>query len=484
MICKSCGTQGKGKFCAHCGEKLVPDAATAPSSPAPVSIKPGRKERRLPPLSLKMVFWQSIALFLPLAYLFFDTFIFLSESLFGYSASGDMYLHRFVERLADLSYETNTVGEIAELTIGGADTLYHALSPLSLISGGTMISVWVALPLLLIVLLSLLCAASGVLLLLTGGRILRLRAFCDLTLLFGVSATFSPLLASLLLRLRYCFDGGLAAADAQMQHIVLSLEALCVMGILACVLLPALVSLRRLAAYAKKERGFVCFPYRFLTKCPIIITKIMIVFCLIAFVALTVCFFCFPITTVAAEQNLNGVMKGIGGDFEAAIAAVKCLFAKGSGTSLLESAAILLKVAGHIWIVFVLLFALMAVFFLLGAFFIKKESLLKRKRKQRAVKKAATAIRKTVLAPLIVFVVVQTVLCITLLLFTPIAMHVDFSNVGDTLSVVYLTAANIRTLGTTNTLYALLAVCGLLLWHAADGAATALIVQADKQRSA
>ena len=130
MICKSCGTQGKGKFCAHCGEKLVPDAATAPSSPAPVSIKPGRKERRLPPLSLKMVFWQSIALFLPLAYLFFDTFIFLSESLFGYSASGDMYLHRFVERLADLSYETNTVGEIAELTIGGADTLYHALSPL------------------------------------------------------------------------------------------------------------------------------------------------------------------------------------------------------------------------------------------------------------------------------------------------------------------------------------------------------------------
>ena len=159
-------------------------------------------------------------------------------------------------------------------------------------------------------------------------------------------------------------------------------------------------------------------------------------------------------------------------------------FAKESGMSLLESAAILLNVAGHIWIVFVLLSALSAVFSLLGALFIKKESLLKKKRKQRAVKKAATAIRETVLAPLIVFVAVQTALCITLLLFTPIAMHLDFSNVSDTLSVVYLTVANIRTLGTTNTLYALFAVCGLLLWHAADGAVTALIVQADKQRSA
>jgi uncharacterized membrane protein YvbJ len=73
MICKSCGTESKGKRCPHCGEKLILDSASTTSA-AVDSDAAARKPKRLPPLSLKMVFWQAIALFLPLAYLFFNVF--------------------------------------------------------------------------------------------------------------------------------------------------------------------------------------------------------------------------------------------------------------------------------------------------------------------------------------------------------------------------------------------------------------------------
>lgn len=483
MICKNCGTEGKGKFCAHCGERLCANGASVSSSPTPISTKPTKKARRLPTVSLKMVFWQSIALLLPLAYLFFDVFVFLSDSLFSHSASGGMNLHRLVQHLLNLSYETNAVGEIVELTVGESVTVFQALSPCFLFSatGAMGISASLALCVAVIAVLALLCAASGVLLLFTGGRILRVRAFCDLTLLFGVGATFAPALGMLLLRLQCCFEVGLAAADARMQHVLPSLEALCIMGILVCVLLPALTSLRRLAAHARGERAFVCFPYRFLTKRSFKFPKIMLLLCMLGLVALVGCFLYMPITTSATGQSAIDSLQGIGKDWEAALAALKTLFAREGDTLAVEA---VLRLAGSAWIVFVLLFAILGVLSLLRVLFVRRDSLQKKKRKQRAVKKAAVAIRSTALAPFITFFAVQAILCVVLLFFSPIAMHLNFSNVNETLSVVYLTLAYVRTLGGTNTLYAFLAAGGFLLWHMADGAVSALIVQASKQESA
>ena len=481
MICKSCGTESKGKRCPHCGEKLSLDSASTTSA-AVDSDAAARKPKRLPPLSLKMVFWQAIALFLPLAYLFFNVFICLSNSFFSFSTTGEMHLHRFIERLADRTYETNVVGEIMELTLGEAVTAFDTVSPFFYLNAerAAQISLFV-LPVLVITAFVLICAAAGVLLFLTGGRILRVRAFCNLTFFGGVGATFAPLLGLLLLRLQYCMDGGLAAADMQMQRVIPSMEAICVMGILMCTLLPALASLRRIAAYAAKERDFVCFPYRFLAKRPFAVSKIMALLAALAAVALAVGFVMLPISIPQATQDLLGIRQVIEKDVKAIGSLAKELLARNGAISFTRIADAVFGVVGWAWMIFVLFGGLRVLLSLLRVLFVKRSSLLKKKRKQKTVRKLSLAVRNTIFAPFIVFIVAQVIMCVVLLLFSPITMHLDFSCVDDTLSIVYLTIAYVRTLGATNTLYALLAMLGILFWHTADQAGAALIVRSAKE---
>ena len=476
MICKSCGTECKGEFCPHGGEKLISHGEATPL-PVAISAEPNKKARR-PALCVKMVFWQSIALFLPLAYLFFDTVIVFHDALFAFSASGSMHLHRFMERLTELSYETNTMGEIMEITMGDPIAVFETVSPFFWRSAAPISEF--LLPELVIVFLALFCAAAGVLLLFTGGRILRARSFVNMTLIAGMGAVFSPLLGMLLLRVQYFFDGGLAAADVQMQHIVMSLEAICVMGILMCALLPALASIRRVAAYARKEREFVCFPYRFLAKRSFGCLKFVAALVMIGFLALIACFFTFPIAN-GAQNGVNAVLQSIAGDWNAVVAAAKSMLARDGSISVMEGTKVLIDFVGNVWMLLVPIGALCALIALLGVLFVRRGELLNKKRKQKKVKKYAKAIFNTAIAPCVVFFVLQAVLCAVFLFLTPIVMHLNFSNVNDTLSVFYLTVAYIRTLGATNTLYAFLCVGGLLLWHMADQTAAALIVRAGKE---
>jgi hypothetical protein len=380
-----------------------------------------------------------------------------------------------MERLTGLSYETNTVGEIIELTMGESITVFETVSPSFWQSA--MLSSGFVLPSLVIVVLAVLCAASGILLLVTGGRILRVRPFVNVTLIAGAGATVAPLLSMLLLRIQYAVRDGLVLADIKMQHIVLSLEAICVMGILVCVLLPSLASLRRVAAYAHKERDFVCLPYRCLSKRSFGSIKIVALLSIIAFLLLIGCFFAFPFTS-AAHRSVDAVLQSIVGDWNAAVIAVKCLFAKDGSGSAMEGAAAVMGIACYLWMLLVLFGALCALIALLRVLFIKKDKLQKRKKNHKRVKKYPKAVRNAVLAPFVTFFVLQALMCVFFLFFTSVAMHLNFENVNETLSVVYLTVAYVRTLGMTNTLYSFFLVGGLALWYTADQATAALIVRA------
>ena len=122
MICKQCGTQSREDFCPRCGEILRPGAIrlSAPiEEPKTEPTPKPQRQRRNPPLRLKMVLAQAIALFLPLAYFFFDFFVVLSDRLFEV-AEGKMQLSRLVQLLCNTMYESNAVGEIAEATMGGS----------------------------------------------------------------------------------------------------------------------------------------------------------------------------------------------------------------------------------------------------------------------------------------------------------------------------------------------------------------------------
>ena len=392
-----------------------------------------------------------------------------------------MYLHRFMERLSDRAYETNTVGEILELTLGEAVPAFEVVSLFSAFHAAPYESSLV-LPVLVIAAFVLICAAVGVLLFLTGGRALRIRAFCNVTLFAGIGATFAPLLGLFLLRLQCCFSDGFLTADAQMQRVVMSLDALCIMGILICTLLPALASLRRLAAYAKRERDFVCFPYRFVAKRSFRTAKIMALIAVIGLIVWVGAIAFFPISTPEMAGDVSTIWKNLLKDSDTAITTIKALFtSEGGSISLMDIARILLGITGPLSIVFALLGLLCALLSLLGVLTVRRDSLLKKKRKRKEIKNLPASVRKTVFAPCTTFFVMQVVLCVLLLFFTPVTMHFDFSRVNDTLSVVYLTVAYLRTLGSVNTLYTLLAAAGVLLWHLADQAVAALIVRAAKE---
>ncbi|MBQ8357677.1 MAG: zinc ribbon domain-containing protein [Clostridia bacterium] len=483
MICNTCGTETREDFCPRCGAMMRPGATPPVPPPVPVESSPEekKKKRRKPPLRAKMVFWQAIALFLPLAYFFFDTFVLLDKSLFFSSLSGNSYLYLLMERLAGAAYETNSVSEIAEATLGESVTLLHTVSPASLlpdlINGMTDLLPFL-LPMLVMVVCVLLCAVSAVFLLITGGRILRIRTFTNLTLLGGFGATFAPLLGTLLLRIWYCVGRGLDAADMSMQRVLPTLESLCVMGILACVLLPALASLHNLAAYAKRESEFVLFPYRVLAKAPFKCIKAVAVLTILACGALVASFFLLPITTVGRGIDISAMTDALVNDLNSILSAFQALATGGESPDFVSVAALVLDLAGILWIPLIFLAGLDVFFSLLRVLFLKKDRLPKKERGRRAMRKVAPRLRSMILTPYITFVVFEIILVIVLLFSTPIAMHLDFGNVENTLSVVYLAMAHIRAFGGITTLYSFLAACGAFLWYTAGQATAALVVRA------
>lgn len=452
-----------------------PPSAQATVNQPPTEEAANTRSSRKPPLRLGMVFGQAIALLLPMAYLFFDAFAVLSDQLFLSSLSGSMNLTRLMERLSTALYAGNTVGEIAEATLDAATPLWQSISFSSLLAGEALsISLW--LPLAISALMIFFCVVCAFLLLLTGGRILRLRSFTNLTLLCGTGAVFSPLLGSFALRLFYCFSHGVEDADTMMQRILPSLEHLCIMGILACALLPALSSLKSISAYARRQNKFLSAPFGALEKSSFRFKKALLLLSLIATASVLICFFCLPITTLGA-LNISSAYADFSACHHAILTARNALAAgNGATVNFLSVAQSLLFAAIPFSGAVLLLSCLPLLITVCKLLTLRTKEAAQKKSAKRVLSCAGKNVRGAILAPYISFVLVQMVTVLFLLFFTPVLAHINFSNVDQTLSVLYLTVAHVRVVGGTETLYTLMSACGVLLWHLAGSSADAMLL--------
>lgn len=485
MICKKCGTESRQSFCPRCGEALY-YSESLPAQPAGTASPAAEEEpvlkKRKPALRLSMVIWQALALFLPLAYLFFDAFTVLSDHLFLHSASGNMNLVRLMERLSSVLYASNSVSEVTESALGEWVPLTQGISLATLHTGTASAAFW--LPIAVTVCLALLCAAAAVLLLLTGGRILRVRTFCNLMLFGGVGAVFSPLLGTFCLRVLYSALHGITAADVMMQRILPSIESLCIMGVLACVLLPALSSLRGIAAYANGQSRFLVSPFHLLADRSLRFKKTLMISVLLVVFPLTVCYFFLPVSTIGS-LNLTTVFLDFTACFDT-LRATRHAIAAGSGATVnfLAVAEALMSAARPLATVILIIGYVGITVVLWRTVILHSASAVHKKGAKRVLKNAGKTVRGAVLAPYTAFLILQTVSILFLLFGTPLVSHLNFSDAEQTLSVFYLTMAYVRYVGGTQTLYAFMAACGMLLWHAVGNIAGACLQQTEKSRKA
>lgn len=484
MICKRCGTETKEQFCPRCGDLLdmqTPVEVTVPSEPAPVQAD--TRVYRRPPIRLKMVIWQTLALLFPIAYFFFDAFVVLSDKLFLSSVSGSMNLTRLIERLCNASYAHNAVSEVTEAALGESVVLMESVSLASLISGGSPSDIfW--LPLAITTFFVLLCAVSAVLLFFTGGRILRLRSFCNLVLLGGTGAVFAPLVGTLALRLSYCMGHGIESADMMMLRILPSFEHLCIMGILMCALLPSLSSIKGISAYARRQNQFLTFPFGGLEMRSFALKKALGLLALLMVVPLIVCEFFLPISGLGT-LNPFVVWSDLSSCYHTVVAARDATMAgNGAAVNFFAVTGTLIRTSTPLATVAVLICCAVLLVVFLRLVTLRTMEGAQKKATKWVLEGAGKGVRNAVLAPYVAILVVQVVGVLFLLFATPVVSHLNFANIEQTLSVLYLAMAYVRAVSGTGTFYSLLAVGGMLLWHTAENAANALVMTEKKGKRA
>jgi len=506
MICKHCGTESREDFCPRCGEMLRP--GTVPSTPAPPVLsappvtpteaetppaskkkkkekrKEKQKERKAKKIKIsipfKEIIWPAVALLLPLAYLFFDAVVILSERLF--TANGAAPLPALVQKLCDPLYANNSLQELLEASFGESFALFSSFTPLSVIKAtaqGRAMMGMAQISLLLQLILLAGCVLSALLLLVSAGKLLRSRFFTALAIFFGMGATFSPLLCNAVLHIAYCVGRGPDGADLLMQPITPSIEALCLMGILACVVVPALCQLSRVAADARCEKGAVLFPCHFLLKAPFGFTKWFAFVAVMLSAAFIIVMTFLPISDFGTIRNLSEVFHADWGQ----IALLWQELPRGEGGAALSAlAGLLLRVAGLWWIPIAFVAVICLVVAAVQILTLKKNKERRKKAGSGMLTELGTCIRCGLIAPYACFVLVQGLLVFLALLATPMQAHLDLANAQQTLSLLYLTIAHIGSLGGTGTLYIFLAMGGTALGFVADQSGKALLWRGNRKK--
>jgi hypothetical protein len=310
----------------------------------------------------------------------------------------------------------------------------------------------------------------GVLILFSGGRLLRLRPFTDLMLIAGGGAAFAPLFGLLYLRLYACFADGLSAADATMRGFMLSVESVLMIGICICALLPAIAALRREAAISRGSLVHVPLPF-----CLVggrhfgrvrLISLLALALATVAGLAQLV----LSILPVGPLLYFDAVWEVILHDSKAVAAALPAVKENFAALS-----APLMRLAFVLMSPLILLSLLLVLPCFWSVLWAKKQTLCDKKRKCRSIRCVGVRLRAIYLMPFWLYTVAQVFLSVVLLFGSKLLLRVDMSDVEGALSLIYMVIGYVRGLGGVNTLYVLVAVCGALLWHAANALSCRLI---------
>ena len=472
MICRICGTESNGRRCAHCGAPVVNGAFGDPQAAA-ASGKKGKKKK--PVIHMRAIIWPAISLMLPLIYLFSDLFVSYSSDMYAMDESGVSKFSLLIDRLSSPAFDGNSYTDLVEGIYGAGAKLVKTVSFMDYLAGKAMEFTF---PMLLIVALSLFGGVMGVLLIITGGRILRTKIMSDLTLFGGFGAAVSPLIANVLVRVFYVMSrGGLAGADEAMRYVGFSIEAVLMMCFAVSSLLPSVGVLRSISAAAQRKPDYVPFPFRLFGKRSFNFCRMLALIFAFGALIIPVLYLFLPVLSVGSLLNFGAASDAA---FPNLIAQAKAIFALIGGTSDVgtELRALCVPVFDICFFLQlpILFFALIPVVkSIYRLFTVRREALYDRLCDRRAMSRTGLRLRRPVLALFISYTVVQGILLTVLLLASHVTAHVDFSSIEDTLGVAYLMLAYVKSLCGTNTLYAVLATAGVLFASLAGNGALQLL---------
>ncbi len=487
MICKQCGTQSPGDRCTHCGAVLATENAEKPqaiSFSAPAVSEPARRSQNIPKIKAVSSFrlrFAALMMLLPLSYLFFDVFATVSDLLFepsALSATGSgLTLSVLISHLISFEYTGVDASDIKAVIVGTEEGLVRLFSVRDLSATATL-----KLPLVTVLICVLLCAVMGVLLLLFGKRLVRYRAFADGCVLAGLLGALAPFVGLLALRLFTFLKGGDTAADVKMYRVMLSVESVLLIGVAACLLLPALLTVRRASAAQREELVHVNLPCYLLSGSSFALTKLLALLCTIGTLAVAGALLVLPVfmqgKLPAPAESFDHLLThgdALGSSFTALM--------RGEGSALsFDMLSATLIDAAELFFLFMLFLGLLSllptVIRLLRA---KRHTLCAERGQCRSLKRTGDRTRHLFFFPYGLFIVVQALFVLLLTFGSQLWLHLDLSAAGETTELFYILAAYARMLCGVNTLYWLLAFSGFALSALAHGFALKLILLSQKE---
>ncbi len=463
MVCQKCGTQSFERFCPECGEPLQQDHLT-PVVPkqSPQTAKKAKKAAKTKQPMRKL--WPTFLLFLPLIYLLFDIFVCFPEQMMQPDVLSSLF-----SRLFDEEFLINGTSELFAHALGTGTPVFAAVSFLSRTAAPFLIYV--------VVTLCAVCVMLGILILLSRGSLLRFGVVRDLLAFFGTAAACAPLTALFAQRLLILATKGGDAAQASAVQFGLSLQGALALGVVLCLMPPALSHLRKIGAGCAKEYDHVPYPLACLQGRSMRFLRMFAI--LMALASLLVGFGGLYLAPFAVNFSVDDAILNVTA-LKEMFAELGGFFAGGTTPDAMEISQLLTRVFGSLVAALFLIAALALVVETLSLLFFKKKALLRRRGAPNLAEVGKSA-RNTILAPVVCATLLQLLLLVVCALLGMRLGRVSFTDVQQTLSVFYITLGYARSLFLPSNTYCLFLLFGAVCWHVTKNSATLMLCRAYRQ---